>query len=131
MHRWGDGFKYFYEVEQAAYDIGEFCRKWGRIHVGQTKEKWGTARVYCSFGYLSLHSLLYPGYHYKRHYWPDWLWAFDIYYLSKALNFFARPLHRYQQIVYRLGYWKALKKFPMIREEILAGADYPEYLEGL
>lgn len=133
MHSWGDGFQYFREVGQAADEIGAFCRKWGRISVTCTKEKWGTARVYCSFHYTSLHNLLYPGYVYKRPFWPDWLWAADIHYFSEVLSWriFSIPLAWYQTRVYRLAYKRALKKYPMIREEILSGADFHELLEGL
>lgn len=94
MHIWGDGFEYFYEVGEAANYIGKFCRKYGRIGVRDTKEKYGTARVYCRF----------------------------------SSNFLVII---YQIWIYRLAYKKAIKKFPYIKKEILYGADWQEYLEGM
>lgn len=131
MHYWGDGFLYFYQVGESAEYIGYFCRRWGRLNVTSMKEKYGTVRVYCSFGYLSLHILLYPGYVFKRPYWPNWLWKLDVYYISKVFNFFQPLIFIWQKFIYRLAYKKALKKWPMIRKEILACSDYPEFLENL
>ena len=41
MHRWGDDFPYFKEVGQCATEIGDFLRRWGRVPVRDTKEKYG------------------------------------------------------------------------------------------
>ena len=41
MHHYGDGFEYFNDVESAASYIGDYLRKWGRVGVRQTKEKYG------------------------------------------------------------------------------------------
>ena len=133
MHNWGDGFPYFAEVEEAALEIGQFCKRYGRISVTQTKEKYGIARVYCHFGYHSLHGLLYPGWCFKRSFYPQWLWTFDIYYISKLLRFkpIGSIIYKWQKFIYRLAYKRALKKYPMIREEILDGADFTEFLKGL
>lgn len=132
MHNWSGDFKYFGEVGEAADYIGDFCKRWGRIFVSQTKEKYGEARVYCHFGGLSLHSFLFPGWCYKRKGFPQWLWSLDIWYLSKVFGLFTRlGFGRYQQFIYRLAYKRALKKWPMIREEIIFGADYSELLEDL
>ena len=131
MHTWGDDFKYFGEVGDAAFEIGQFCKRYGRISVTQTKEKYGTARVYCHFGWTSLHGLVYPGYVYSQ--FPKWLWTADVYYIGPLLR--KWPLGvimvKYQLFIYRLAYKRALKKYPMIREEILVGADFDEYLKGL
>ena len=121
MHFWGDSFQHFDDVERAAYEIGSFCRRWGRIGVVQTKEKFGTVRVYCSFGLIYLHELLYPGYCYVRG--PYWLMTLPL--------FKHVPTLWLQKRVYRAAYERALKKYPHIREEILHCADWPEYLEGL
>jgi len=132
-HSWGDGFQYFNEVEDAAYEIGEFCKTWGRIFITQTKEKFGTARVYCYFAYPSLHGLIWPGYYCKRPNYPQWLWSADIYYLSKIFAVISRLIgfNKYQTFIYRLAYKRALAKYPMIRNEILAGADHGELLKDL
>lgn len=132
MHYWGEWpDESFKQVDDAAYEIGQFCRRWGRIGVRQTKEKYGTARVYCSFGWHQMFSITHPGYVYSRY--PQWLWSFDCMHISA---FFSRIrlnklLVPYQLFVYRLAYSKALKKYPMIREEILSGADYQEELKPL
>lgn len=131
MHHWGDGFEYFGEVGQAADEIGVFCRRWGRIQVTQTKEKYGTARVYCSFGLHQLFSITHPGYAFSRY--PKWLWTLDCLYISKLFNFLRlnKVVVPYQLFVYRLAYTRALKKYPFIAEEILDGADYTEELQNL
>lgn len=123
MHSWGDGFKYFKEVDEAAYMIGNFCRKWGRIQVRDTKEKYGTARVYCSLYCEDLHTLLFPGYCYIRG--PYQLMTFPF------LRPFRKIIFLYQKFIYRLAYKLAIKKYPKIRKEILCAADWSEYLQGV
>lgn len=129
MHSWGDGFPYFEDVENAADFIGNICRKWGRINVSQTKEKYGTARVYCSFGWWQIHSITHPGHAYCRY--PSWLWSLDCIYFSKLIHLLNPVVIPFQQWIYRLAYKKAIKKWPHIREEILNGAGRDELLERL
>lgn len=131
MHNWGDEFLYFEEVGEAAEYIGRFLRKWARVSVTNTKEKYGTVRVYCSFGWSQFFSITHPGYAYSRY--PKWLWNLDVSYGSKLIhllriNNIIIPL---QTMLYRYVYKQAIKKWPMIREEILNGADWDEYLGGL
>ena len=40
---------------QIASEIAVFCRRWGRIAVSDSKSKFGTVRVYCSFGWCMVH----------------------------------------------------------------------------
>lgn len=137
MHHWGGDFKYFGEVGDAADEIGSFCRRWGRIPVTQTKEKYGTVRVYCTFGCSDLQGLLYPGYHYVQ----PLLGRRFASVIPERLNYaimtfpFLRPFRslivRWQRAVYRMAYKRAITKYPMIREEILCVADWDEYLVGL
>jgi hypothetical protein len=134
-HFWGDGWPYFGDVGDAAYEVGKFCRRWGRISVTQTKEKYGTARVYCRFGCEDLHGLFYPGYCFVQ--LPRWLsklvgkkvayWIMTF----PILQPFGNIICRYQHKVYRRAYKLAIRKFPHIREEILDCADFGEYLVGL
>ena len=134
MHMWGDWpDELFAQVGAAADYIGDFCVRWGRINVRQTKEKYGTARVYCSLGgYASLHGLLFPNYVYKHRRFPDWLWKLDTYYLSKVFSLFTKyGFGKWQILVYKEAYRRAIKKYPMIKAEILCGADYDELLEHL
>lgn len=123
MHTWGDGFKYFNEVDAAAYYIGDFCAKWGRIHVTQCKEKYGTVRVYCSLTCDNLQELLFPHYGFIKG--PYKLMTFPIFRPLRPLIFM------WQKFIYRLAYKKAISKWPMIKKEILCCADWDEYLEGL
>lgn len=131
MHSWGDGFEFFGEVGRAADEIGDFCRRWGRIQVRQTKEKYGTARVYCSFGLYSLHSITHPGHVWNRY--PRWLRRIDYFVFANLFRVLRinKLVEPYQIWVYRLAYKRALTKYPMIRLEILNGADYTELLEPL
>jgi hypothetical protein len=125
MHYWEDNdFKYFAEVGEAADFIGQYCRKYGRLNVTQTKEKYGTARVYLSFGWYQLFSITHPGYVYSRY--PKWLWSLDCLYLSKIVRFLNPIVVPYQMFIYRKAYHLAFKKWPLIKEEIISGADYPE-----
>ena len=98
-HYWGDGFKYFSDVGEAAELIGDYCRKYGRINVTTTKEKYGTSRVYCSFGWYQMFSITHPGYVYSRY--PKWLWSLDCLYLSKIVRFFNPIVVPYQMFIYR------------------------------
>ena len=121
----------FRDVEEAASFIGDWLRKWGRISVCQTKEKYGTARVYCSLGWNNLHEVFYPGYMFLK--WPRWIAKIDDYAsyglrLNRLLYAISYPLHKR---LYRWRYKQAIKKYPHIKEEILYGADYPEELKGL
>jgi len=150
MHRWGDDFD-FAAVSYAARDIARFCKRWGRIGVRDYKEKYGTARVYCGFGYTSFHGLIWPGHMFcrfpfgvSRLGWKlngTWigkklghiLWVADLR-LSEVLlrNKFVEPLLiKYQIWIYKKAYERALKKYPHIVREILCGADYPEFLKHL
>lgn len=124
MHYYEDkDFDYWDELDQAAEFIGKYCHKWGRISVRQYKEKYGTVRVYCSFGCESLHKLIYPGYCRVR--WPYQFWTFPIFSWLQPL------VLRWQKFIYRRAYGFAIEKWPMIKEEILCCADWDEYLGGL
>lgn len=113
---------------QIASDIGNICAKWGRISVRDTKEKYNTVRVYCSFGIHNLHSLLFPRYVYKHRLYPDWLWKLDCYYFSKVFNLFEKIVIPYQKFVYNYAYWKYIKKYPHRFRAITGCMDYPEMI---
>lgn len=129
FHLWGGDFQYFSDVEDAAYEIGQFCTRWGRISVGQSKEKYGSARVYCHFGWYQLHCITHPGYAYSQY--PHWLWKLDCTLGGRIVRPFWFIVNPWQKFIYRLAYKRAIKKYPHIRDEILAGADWPDRLEGL
>lgn len=127
MHSWGDENVDWNGINDAAEYIGRFCRKWGRIG-GQFKEKYGTVRFYATFGYLNLHTLIYPGYVYSQ--FPSWLWSADLEYIGPFLRFFLGKLFiRWQKYIYNKAYCRAVKQWPHLRGEILCCADYSEFIK--
>lgn len=125
-HDWKDQTFDWKSLHEAELYITSFCRKYARLG-GQSKEKFGQLRFYAKFG-LSLHSLFYPGYHYNQ--FPKWLWTLDIYVLTPTLQFiFGKVFHKWQSYIYGLAYRRAIQKWPHIWDEIVAAADYPEYIK--
>jgi hypothetical protein len=115
--------------DNAAYFIHQYLVRYGRISVTQSKEKYGTVRVYCTLGYWGFHGLFNPGHIYVR--WPKWLYGLDLKYgrpIMQVLNKLIVPYHKF---IYCRAYKKAVEKYPAIRERILRTADYPDLLEGL
>lgn len=129
-HYWGEPGIDFQGIEKAAQYIDDYLTTYGRVCVLSSKEKWGTVRVYCVFGWSSLPEITHPRQMYKVY--PQWLR--NILYSP----FFSRPFSLinylgipYQKVIYRRAYKKAIKKWPHLIEEILEDADYPELLIGL
>lgn len=89
-----------------------------------------TCRFYAQFG-LSLHSLLYPGHYYYR--FPKWVVTFDLYVFTPLCHKLrlSRLWGEWQKLVYIRAYKLAIQKYPRYRKEILAGADYSEWLTQL
>lgn len=113
----------------AAWFIHRYLVRYGRISVRQSKEKFGTARVYCSLGYWGFYNLLNTG-HIWVH-WPKWLYALDLKYgrfVMQVLNKLIVPYHKF---IYRRAYKKAIELYPSIRKNILHTADFPDLLGGL
>jgi hypothetical protein len=115
--------------DAAAYFIHEYLVRYGRISVIQSKEKYGTVRVYCSLGYWGFFGLLNPGHVYVH--WPKWLYGLDLAYGRRVMQFLNKVIVPYHKWVYRRAYKKAIEKYPAIRENILCTADFPILLEGL
>jgi len=130
MHQWGDKDVDWNGITEAGYFIGDFLKRWGRMHVTDVKEKYGTLRVYCNFGWSCLLNITHPAY---QHYgpYPKWLMKLDIYHLSKVIPYLNYVVFPYHKFLYRLAYKKALVKWPHLELEILCGADWQEYLGGL
>jgi len=129
MHTYGNWpDKKFNQVEDAASMIGEFVARWGRIGVMQTKEKFGTVRVYCHFGIDCIHSVIWP-----RHCWIHKWWPYRLdLAISKLITpLINRVLAPYQIWVYRKAYSQAVNKYPHLKNEIMCCADYGELLEGV
>lgn len=121
---------HYQELENIAHDIGTKLARYGRIGVRQTKEKYGSVRVYCGFGVDSLHSLLYPRRAYKHSEYPDWLWSVDMKYISQAAPLINALLIPYQEVVYKLVYRLAIIKHPDQINAIVSGADYSELIDA-
>lgn len=126
MHSWGDKNVDWKGISDAARYIGTNLRKWGRVSVQDYKEKYGTVRVYCNFGWWQLHSITHPGYAYSQY--PQWLWKLDCDYISKVVQLLNPLVTIYQVWLYKYLYRQAIRKWPLLREEILCGADYNELL---
>ena len=123
--RWPD--ERFGDVENAAWYIGKNLARWGRIHVSQTKEKFGTVRVYCSFGLDSFYGIWRP-----RHMWVPtwWPWKLDLTVFAWIAPFVNKFVIPYQKMQYRRFYKKAVEKWPHLHDEIVSCADWGEILEG-
>lgn len=130
MHEWGDKTFDWDGLDAAINFIDTNLVRWGRINVRQSKEKWGCARVYCTFGWYQFHSITHPRSCFNRY--PKWLWWLDCVYGSKIckvlFNWWVIPYHCW---LYRTVYWLACKKWPHLKTEICCCADYDELLEGL
>ena len=130
MHQWGDKGVDWKGINDAAYFIGDFCRTWGRMNVRDMKEKYGTVRVYTSLGIRSLLQLTHPGFCHYRPY-PGWLTRLDINHGERIFQytglslFFIKVWHPF---IYKFAYKRALAKWPHLRKEILACADWPELM---
>ena len=131
MHHWGDkdsqGRDICYRVEDAADYIGSFLAKWGRINVLQAKEKFGTVRIYSSWGWSCFHGIIWPSHCWIHKWWP---YSLDLWLSGWLLPIFVWLTEWYRRYIYRLAYKKALKKWPDIRHEILSSVDYEEIMEG-
>lgn len=127
MHNWGQEDVDWNGISDAAEYIGLNLRRWGRVGMSQWKEKWGTVRVYCSFGWYQLHSITHPGW--VRSVYPQWLWWLDCHYLSRVVGLLNPIVCWLQARLYTYLYGRALRKWPHLRLEILSGADYPELLQ--
>jgi len=124
-HFWGDDFD-FASVEQAAHEIGIFCIKWGRIPVRQTKEKYGTVRVYNSFGIENLYWFIRPNYCFYRA--PIWVRKLDDATFGRLFELLRPLIVKYQIYIYNKAYQNAVNKYPHLREEIVVNADFPEFI---
>lgn len=129
MHYYGEwSDRHFTRVDEIAAEIGRFISKWGRMRVLQVKEKFGTVRVYCSFGWDCFHSLVWP-----RHCWihRKWPYGLDLAVSEWVLPVLNKLLFPYQRFIYRMAYRRAVKKYPYLRDEILCCADHGKELQGV
>lgn len=101
-----------------------------RFPVRNIKEKYGTLRVYTGLGWHNLLNLTHPGYgHYSPY--PKWLMTFDIYYGPQVMRYtgLAFISYTFHKVMYRKIYFKAVKKWPNLKSQILQTASYPDLLK--
>jgi hypothetical protein len=115
--------------DNAAYFIHQYLMRYGRISVIQSKEKFGTVRVYCMLGYWGFYDAIYPGKMWVH--WPRWLHGLDLNYGHAVMRILNKVIVPYHKFIYRRAYKKAVEKYPHIRKRILDTADFPNLLEGL
>jgi hypothetical protein len=127
-HDWSDE-TFDWKSLYAAEDLIRKVCKFGNIGL-HIKEKYGTLRCTPYFFDGSLHSLLYPAYVYSQ--FPQWLWRFDIYYITPFLQWLRLPkLTFWLQIpFYTLAFYIAMKKYPHIKDEICSDIDGYEFVIG-
>ena len=132
MHTWGEENFDWEGLDWCVNYLDTNLRRWGRVNVLQTKEKFGCLRCYCSLGWACLFNITHPGWvSYKVAGYPTWLMDFDIFVLSKIipyLNYIILPYHKW---LYRKLYANMIKKYPHLRKEILCTADFSLLLQGL
>jgi hypothetical protein len=132
MHSWGDEWAYWDDMNRVVDFMWDYLHKW-RFPARDVKEKWGTLRVYCSFGWTSPHDITHPGHAYIRYKKGGIMWSLQY---SKVVRWiFQYILHKPSQLfhiwVYRRAYRLACEKWPQCAAEILTAADYPELLVNL
>ena len=122
MHHWGDKNVDWEGIGNAAHYIGKNLRRWGRAGA-YDKEKYGTVRVYCTFGWYQLRSITHPGwvsgYRWK---WLFWLDHHVFHYIIKWSHINCLVL-KWQLWLYKYLYRKAIEKYPHLAEEILVCSD--------
>ncbi len=129
MHMWGDKDVDWDGINEAANYIGYWLKDWVRMPVSCVKEKFGSVRIYCSFGWSMIYSIWRPSHIWLPKWWPHRLDSWISYYtpIMKWVNYLVVPIH---QKAYVWRYKKAVEKWPHLRREILGSADYGELFEG-
>ena len=129
MHTYGNWpDEYFNQVDDAADQIGRYMARWGRICVLQTKEKFGTVRVYCHLGFSSFHEVIWPRHCWIHKWWP---YRLDLTLSRRIMTVVNKIILPYQRFIYRRAYSQAVNKYPHLKNEIMCVADYGELLEGV
>ena len=130
MHYWGDEGVDWDGINDAADFLDDYFRKRWKIGVRQSKEKYGTVRVYCSLGWMSPHDITHPGYCFSRY--PKWLWHLNCRcygaWFWKPIQWASTKVHCW---AYRRGYKLAVKKWPHLSAEILSAADFSDLLHNI
>jgi hypothetical protein len=129
MHQWGDEDVDWEGINDAAYYIAHWLRTYARVGILDYKEKFGTVRVYCHFGWHGVYAILRPSYCWYPKWWPMKLdfWLAD----SKLFTLINRIVVPLQQKAYAWRYKKAVQKWPHLYKEIVSMADFGELFEGI
>ncbi len=96
--------------------------------ISDYKEKFGTVRVYCSFGWYGIYPIWRPSHHWYPNWWPMRL----DFWLAKTRLFglLNKAVIKIQMKAYVWRYKKAVEKWPHLYNEIVSMADYGELFEG-
>jgi len=127
MHHWGQTDFDWASLDKAIDFIDTNLVRWGRVNVMQAKEKFGTCRIYCHFGWYQFHSITHPRSHFSRY--PKWLWEWDCTWGHRILKPIQPIVYAYHKWLYRTLYKIACDRYPHIVEEICVMADYVELLD--
>lgn len=127
-HYWGDNDVDWGGINDAASFIARGLRRF-RVPVRDWKEKFGTVRIYTGLGWTQFYEAFYPGYCWIKPWWPNkldhWL-SYD----TPVLNWVNKvvvPIHIWAYVWY---YTRAVRKWPHLYNEIVAGADHGKLFEG-
>lgn len=112
-----------------AHDIEKNLMRFSRMRVSQSKEKYGTVRVYCSFGWYTVYSFYRPNYHHYGQ-WPRWIIELD-FKTQIPMSLLSKIAFPWQKFIYRQVYKYYVNKYPDLKENILCCADYKEFLKDL
>ena len=126
MHQWGDKDFDWEALDKAITYIHKRFRRY-KLYVIQSKEKFGTARIYCRLGWNSLHDITHTGYAYYRY--PKWLVYLDIHFFPRIITPLNKIVIPFQKWLYRNTYKRVCDKYPHIKEEICCMADFVELLD--
>ncbi len=128
MHQWGDEDFDWKGLDEAIYFIADWLSTWVRMPIRDYKEKYGTARIYCGFGWHGIYQIWRPRHCWYPRWWPM---TFDFWLANtsvwRRLNKLVILLH---QKAYAWRYKKAVQKWPHLYKEIVSMADYEELFEG-
>ena len=127
-HYWGDNTFDWKGLDDAGEYISCWLVRWTRLSVAQVKEKFGTLRIYCSFGWSSFHAIVWPQHMWVHKYWPYKLDLVISRFLMPIINRVMIPI---QRKAYAWRYKKAVEKWPHLKDEIVSMADFGELFEGV
>jgi hypothetical protein len=132
MHDWSDESFDWKGLNEAIYFIGDNLVRYGRVNVRDAKEKYGTARIACNFGFYSLCSITHPRYVWVPYKRDGLLWTINYSsWFTKVCRLLNKVVVPYQMFLYKLLYKRAVKKWPHLKKEITVCADHGELLKEI